>query len=839
MAKISKILNVSGHQNRSGKLTIPLLISLAVCVIVQAANADTSIYVFDPNQSTIVRSGGIAGIQKTLSVTGQFRLTIDYNLSVASFENVDANLTDATGSVYGQNLDEIFNMTGLTGTVIDDTIIQFEGKTADVTESDVGLKLTLSNDSAHLTGKTTPPPNSADMFFYNLDAVATKKYAGGTGEPNDPYQIATAEDLMLLSETPEDYDKHFILTADIDLDPNLPGRKVFDKAVIAPDGSRAFIGVFDGNSHVISHLTIKGVDYLGLFGWLWSGAEIRDIGVVDANISGSGSFAGGLVGCNEYGRLTQCYSTGVVSGSRYAGGLVGMNERKGTISECYANVSIVGTEEEVGGLVGRNGNGRIVASYSKGTVSGRSMVGGLVGSNWSTIIDCASSSQVSGISGSANFVGGLVGLNHYGGLTQQCHSTGTVSGNIYVGGLVGFNDHAGMIVKCYASASVVGTGEEVGGLVGRNGYSSVVACHSEGSVSGQSKVGGLVGSNWDTVVDCSSSSQVSGSGSVSNISGGLVGENKGSVANSYSVGRVADGNRTGGLIGSNIGLAKVSQSFWDLQTSGQATSSQGTGKTTAEMQTAKMFLLFGWDFVGETANGTEDIWWILEGKDYPRLWWQLPADDFEDGEPEPLWFVYEVDPDLVQIREVNGRLETVASAQAQNVDAFYVSDGWRLDVTKEFAIRVDFHFSQQGGGDGRVTLGVIPSLDPSAMQWAELEAGCFDTGPFYLYEVRDRTWVQERVADRFSDGGTLYMSYNPDTDELYFSHSGYGKANAWQTVTGLLKGRWASEPVYVILGGGSDQVILDAGDAYLDNFVVDSGLLDFSATPDDTGTEEP
>ena len=60
------------------------------------------------------------------------------------------------------------------------------------------------------------------------------KYSGGTGEPNDPYQIATAADLIALGETPDDYDKHFILTADIDLDPNLPGRKVFDKAVIAP-----------------------------------------------------------------------------------------------------------------------------------------------------------------------------------------------------------------------------------------------------------------------------------------------------------------------------------------------------------------------------------------------------------------------------------------------------------------------------------------------------------------------------------------------------------------------------------------------------------------------------
>jgi len=41
-----------------------------------------------------------------------------------------------------------------------------------------------------------------------------------------------AADLIALRETPEDYDKHSILTADIDPDPDLPGGKVFDKAVI-------------------------------------------------------------------------------------------------------------------------------------------------------------------------------------------------------------------------------------------------------------------------------------------------------------------------------------------------------------------------------------------------------------------------------------------------------------------------------------------------------------------------------------------------------------------------------------------------------------------------------
>jgi len=247
------------------KLTKLLLILLSVCVFSQPAKADTSVFVFSPDQSAVVKTGGFAGVHETYTVTGQFQLTVDSDAGVASFEIVDANLADETGAEYGSSLNGIFNMTGLSGTVVDDTTIEFEGKIADGTESDVHLKLSLSDGSAHLTGKTTPPPNSADMFFYDIDAVATKKYAGGIGEPNDPYLIATAEDLMLIGESPEDYDNHFILTADINLDPNLPGRKIFYKAVIAPDTNDtkdsfegvSFTGAFDGKNHVISNLHIS------------------------------------------------------------------------------------------------------------------------------------------------------------------------------------------------------------------------------------------------------------------------------------------------------------------------------------------------------------------------------------------------------------------------------------------------------------------------------------------------------------------------------------------------------------------------------------------------------
>ena len=107
--------------------------------------------------------------------------------------------------------------------------------------------------------------------------------------------------------------------------------------------------------------------------------------------------------------------------------------------------------------------------------------------------------------------------------------------------------------------------------------------------------------------------------------GGLVGCNSypASVTNCYSAGAVVGtGPDIGGLVGSSWG-GKIRSSFWDTETSGQTWSDGGTGKTTAGMQMATTFLQASWDFVDETANGTEDIWWILEGKDYPRLWWEL------------------------------------------------------------------------------------------------------------------------------------------------------------------------------------------------------------------------
>ena len=386
MVKIERISNILALYIPCNRLMVLPLILLTICVICGPANADKSIYVFDPNQSAVIQTGGFAGVNETYGIEGQFRLTVNSDASIASFEKVDANLTEPTGFLYTQSLGVLFNMRALTGKVIDDTTIEFEGKTADSTESNINLNLSFNDGSIHLTGQITPPPNSADMFFYDVNAVATKKYAGGIGESDNPYQIATAEDLITLGETPEDYDKNFVLTADIDLDPNLPGRKVFHRAVIAQDFNDAsprfegtpFTGIFDGNGHTISNLAIIGESNLGLFGLLEYGAKISNLGLEALNVTGTGNCVGGLVGENSGGIIVNCYTNGNINGSWYVGGLTGDNSL-GTVAYCY----------------------------STGTVSGESWIGGLVGFNESKITNCYAAAKILG----TKYFGGLVGYS--------------------------------------------------------------------------------------------------------------------------------------------------------------------------------------------------------------------------------------------------------------------------------------------------------------------------------------------------------------------------------------------------------------------------------------------
>ena len=453
-------------------------------------------------------------------------------------------------------------------------------------------------------------------------------YSGGSGEPNDPYQISSVSDWNDLMSDPNDWSKHFIMTADV----NLQG------ATLTPVGNsyNTFTGVFNGNSHIISNAVMnKPTSYgIGLFGCL-NGGQICNLGIEDMNITGRYR-VGGLVGDNWGGSITSCYATGVVTESIFShgvGGLVGSND-EGTIINCYATGVVTGSiySYDVGGLVGEN-YGAITNCHAVGTVSGRYNIGGLVGCNYEgDITNCYAAGIVSG----RDDVGGLVGINvqssDTGNTISNCYATGMVSGSKWnVGGLVGTN--AGNINNCHAIKKVSGGEECIGGLAGYN-YGVITASHATGIITGDDYLGGIAGYNDGTINNCYATGAVCGS-----YIGGLVGYNRGTITTCYSTGSVIGAWYVGGLVGENDG-GTVTACFWDKQTSGDTSSDGGTGKTTAQMKTLSTFTSAGWDFTGETTNGTADIWQMWPDiADYPKLFWQsYPVTAYSGGngtEAEP------------------------------------------------------------------------------------------------------------------------------------------------------------------------------------------------------------
>ncbi|MHC4098540.1 MAG: GLUG motif-containing protein [Planctomycetota bacterium] len=240
----------------------------------------------------------------------------------------------------------------------------------------------------------------------------------------------------------------------------------------------------------------------------------------------------------------------------------------------------------------------------------------------------------------ASFIGSLTGNNS--GKVINCYAQGGfVSGGGQIGGLVGSN--GGTILNSFADSNVAGFGDYVGGLAGDNYMGRIISCYSSGSVDSEANcVGGLTGfSDW-IISESYATGSVSGRDNI----GGLVGYNQrtfystpsGTVAKCYAVGTVSATINVGGLIGFNDS-GPVYSSFWDTQTTEQATSDGGMPRTTAEMQDPNTFIEYGWDFVGEYENGPNDDWAMPVSGGYPVLSWQLgeslPLPDFSGGFGEP------------------------------------------------------------------------------------------------------------------------------------------------------------------------------------------------------------
>ena len=211
--------------------------------------------------------------------------------------------------------------------------------------------------------------------------------------------------------------------------------------------------------------------------------------------------------------------------------------------------------------------------------------------------------------GSTEYVG-LFGYKYLGSISNLHLRNVDITGKKYVGGLAGFCNNTS-ITACSVTGSVTATSQYAGLFVGFFDSSTINQCYTrDGTVSSIDYVGGFCGQNDSStdIVNCYADN-VSITAS-NNYGGGFVGYIEGTITNCYSTGSVNSGSYNGGFVGRGNGTS--TNCFWDTDTSGQATSYGGTGKTTEEMKTQSTFTSTspGWNFT--------TIWEMI-GYNYPRL----------------------------------------------------------------------------------------------------------------------------------------------------------------------------------------------------------------------------
>ena len=253
------------------------------------------------------------------------------------------------------------------------------------------------------------------------------------------------------------------------------------------DDTIPFGGFYDGSGFEIYDLKIDrtGENGVGLFGHVDNEGKLININLISVRIKGSLD-TGGLVGRSE-GFIRNSQVTGSVGGSSRVGGLVGSATGPGCDSSTV---------------------GKIEFSKSSVEIEGRGSVGGLIGSTCGKIRDSSTSGTITAVAALSN-VGGLVGRVLNGSVESSFANV-----NVYapdgnrVGGLIGIVDGSisTSISTSYATGAVTGD-SEVGGLIGTvNNSKSVSECFAAGNTVGHADVGGLIGVNagdveatfWDT-----------------------------------------------------------------------------------------------------------------------------------------------------------------------------------------------------------------------------------------------------------------------------------------------------------------------------------------------------
>ncbi|MEN6308474.1 MAG: hypothetical protein ABFD91_12035 [Anaerohalosphaeraceae bacterium] len=256
----------------------------------------------------------------------------------------------------------------------------------------------------------------------------------------------------------------------------------------------------------------------------------------------------------------------------------------------------------VGGLAGRAVSATVLRCEVEGQIFAAGLMGGLVGDAEQTTIKVCEFSGLMACDSSGYYLGGLVGRG-YSVTIQGCRTLGRMilgewSG--LSGGLIGSISSSAILCSCaQMTMACGGHTAQIGGLVGVFSFSYVNNCYSQGSIDASSTAdtfGGLIG-QCDTVLF--------------------------EIKNCYAVCQIIGGSgiNVGGLIGFGD-PQMVTQSYF-LSTADGGGPDNNIGLVRTAVQLKQRATYEGWDFVGQSQDGSDEIWRMCKnGVAYPRLSWE-------------------------------------------------------------------------------------------------------------------------------------------------------------------------------------------------------------------------
>ena len=372
------------------------------------------------------------------------------------------------------------------------------------------------------------------------NGTVAEAYDGGDGTPENPYQIATAEQLALMAYETNNGDggnpNCYILTEDI----NLNGTKGYLWTPIGTvktewhptnpniQPANPFMGVFEGNDHVVSEMYANDKDVLGLFGCTVD-AIVRNVQITESNLT-LGDYVGMVAGLSVNTNIINCTAGSVIrANGNKVGGIVGhfVAEDIGNdtvfVKDCISNSEINYGDMYLGGIVGYTtmNNGNVVIEH------------------------CVNQGDIGTMTNSFS-AGGMVGQGSY--IIRNCHNYGKVSAQITAGGMVGQGGTFGLIECCinHASAEVMG-GSSAGGIIGTPIHTVIKKCGNRALVTGKGDsmilVGGICGSDG-SISNCYNTGDLKAIATSSDVEivtiGGITGtpSTEGYVYNVYNAGQI-------------------------------------------------------------------------------------------------------------------------------------------------------------------------------------------------------------------------------------------------------------------------------------------------------------